>query len=88
MYMYQEESKLQAHEMKFLKTIGIVGKPMTDRIRETYIRGELKMEEIQNQIKESRLKWFGHGGEDEHSIPKRLLEMRVSGRRHRGRPCT
>jgi hypothetical protein len=34
--------------MKFLRAI--VGKTRRDRIRNTYIRGELKMEEIQNQI--------------------------------------
>jgi hypothetical protein len=40
--------KLQAVEMKFLS--GRVGKTKRERIRNTYIRGELKMEEIQNQI--------------------------------------
>jgi hypothetical protein len=33
--------------MKFLR--GIVGKTRRERIRNTYITGELKMEEIQNQ---------------------------------------
>jgi hypothetical protein len=31
-----------------------------DRIRNIHIRVELKMEEIQNQIEESRLRWSGH----------------------------
>jgi hypothetical protein len=47
------------------------------------------MEEIQNQIKESRLRWFGHVKRmDEHRIQKILLEMKMSGRRPRGRTCT
>jgi hypothetical protein len=72
--------------MKFLG--GIMGKTRRERIRNTYIRGELKMDEIQNQIKRSRLRWFGHVKRmDEHRIPKRLLEMKISGRRPRGRPC-
>jgi hypothetical protein len=47
------------------------------------------MEEIQNQIEGSRLRWFVHVKiMDEHRIQKRLLEMKMSGRKPRGRPCT
>jgi hypothetical protein len=47
------------------------------------------MEEIQKQIKRRRLRWFGHVKTmDEHRISKRFLEMQMSGRRSRGRPCT
>jgi hypothetical protein len=53
----REESKLQAAEMKFLRAT--VGQTRRDRIRNTYIKGELKMEEIQNHIERSRLRWFG-----------------------------
>jgi hypothetical protein len=84
----RQESKLQADEMKFLRRI--VGKTRRqERIRNIYIRGELKMEEIQNQIEGSRLRWFGHVKRmDEHRIPNRLLRMKMSGRRPRGRPST
>jgi hypothetical protein len=41
-------------EMKFLR--GIVGKTRRGRIRKTYIRGELKVEEIQDQIEENRFR--------------------------------
>jgi hypothetical protein len=52
---------------------GTMGKTKRDRIRNTYIRGELKMKEIQNQIEESRLRWFGHVERlDEHRIPKMI----------------
>jgi hypothetical protein len=45
------------------------------------------MEEMQNKVKGSRLRWFGHIKRmDEHRIPKRLLEMKMSGRRPKGRP--
>jgi hypothetical protein len=39
--------------MKFLRAT--VGKNRRDRIRNTYIKGELMIEEIQNQIKRSRV---------------------------------
>jgi hypothetical protein len=52
--------------MNFLS--GIMGK--TRRIRNIYIHRELKMEEIQNQIEESTLRWSGHAERiDEHKIP-------------------
>jgi hypothetical protein len=83
----REESKLQVGEMKF--QTATVGTTRSDRIRNTYISGELKMEEIQNQIERSRLRFFGHVKRvDENRIPKRLLEMKMSGRRTRGRPRT
>jgi hypothetical protein len=37
-----------------------VGKSRRDRIRNTYIRGELITEEIQNHIERSGLRCFGH----------------------------
>jgi hypothetical protein len=55
--------------MKFLRVI--VGKTRRHRIINTYIRGELKMERIQNQTERSRLRWSGHVKRmDEHRIPK------------------
>jgi hypothetical protein len=62
--------------MKFLRAIG--GKPGKQRIQNTYISGELKMEDIQNQIEESRLRLFTHVKRMyEHTIPKRLLEIKI-----------
>jgi hypothetical protein len=47
------------------------------------------MEEIQNQMERGRFRWSGYVKRmNEHRIPKRLLEMKMSGRRPRGRPCT
>jgi hypothetical protein len=58
-------------------------------LENTYVRGELKIEEIQNHIEESRLRWFGHVKRmDEHRIPKGLLKMKMGGIRHRGIPRT
>jgi hypothetical protein len=68
----REESKLQAATMNFWS--GIMRKTRRDRIRNIHIWGELKMEEIQNQIEESRLKWFGHVKRmDEHRISKKII---------------
>jgi hypothetical protein len=41
------------------------------------------------QIERHRLRWLGPVKRmEEHRMPKRLLEMEMSGRRPRGRPCT
>jgi hypothetical protein len=45
----REEIKIQAFEIKFLRAI--MGKTERERIRNAYIREELRMEDIQNQIK-------------------------------------
>jgi hypothetical protein len=42
-----KESTLQAIEMEFLR--GFVGKARRGRIRKTYIQGDFKVEEMQNQ---------------------------------------
>jgi hypothetical protein len=44
----RDESKVQAAEMKFLRAT--VGETRRDGIKNTYIRGELKMQEIQNKM--------------------------------------
>jgi hypothetical protein len=64
--------------MKLLR--GIMGKPRRDRVRNMYINGELKIEEVQNQIKRSGVRWFRH---NKHRIPKRLLKINMSRRRPR-----
>jgi hypothetical protein len=52
----REESKIQAVEMKFFRAI--MGKTKRDRIKNAHIREELRMEDIQNQIKGNRVRCF------------------------------
>jgi hypothetical protein len=77
---------MKATEMKLT---AIMGNTKRDRIRNAHIRGQLRMEDIQNQIKGNRLRWFGHARRtDECRIPERLLELKMTGKRPRGRPQT
>ena len=81
----REWSRLQAGEMKFLRAIK--GKTRRDRIRNEDIRRELNMESMKEKVEKMRLRWFGHVkrmGEDR--LPRRMEEMRMEGRRPRGRP--
>jgi hypothetical protein len=44
---------------------------------------------MQNQIEGNRLRWFRHIKRmEEHRIPKRLLEIKMTTKRPRGRPQT
>jgi hypothetical protein len=70
---------MQAVQTKLLRAV--MGKTKRDRIRNAHIREELRMEDIWDQIKGNRLRWFGHVKRmDEHRIPNRLLEMKMTGR--------
>jgi hypothetical protein len=53
------------------------------------IREQLKVDDIKNDIERNRLKWYGHVMRvADDRIPKRTLEMKLRGRRPRGRPRT
>jgi hypothetical protein len=71
--------------MKFLTAI--MGMTKRNRIRNTHITEQFRMEDTENQIKGNRLKWFRHVKRmDKHRIPKRLPEMEITRERRRGRP--
>ena len=45
------------------------------------------MKEITKKVQERRLKWYGHVmRREEHYVGRRVMEMKVQGRRKRGRP--
>ena len=47
------------------------------------------MGEITKEVQERRLKWYGHVmRRQEHCVGRRAMEMKVQGRRKRGRPKT
>ena len=58
-----------------------------DQIRNERIRGTTKEGEIAKKVQERRLRWYGHVmRREEHYIGRRAMEMKVQGRRKRGRP--
>jgi hypothetical protein len=61
-----------------------MAKAMTGRSRNAHIREELRMEDTHNEIERNRQRWFRHVKRmDEHRIPTRLLEMKMTGKRPR-----
>ncbi|KAI5715759.1 hypothetical protein M8J77_021928 [Diaphorina citri] len=58
-----------------------------DRIMNEVIRNKIKVTEITKKIQERRLQWFGHvERRDENYIGKKVGQIRVEGKRKRGRP--
>jgi uncharacterized Fe-S cluster-containing protein len=73
-------------EIKFLR--GILGKTRRDKIRNDDIREQLKVDEIKH-MERDRLKWYGNVMRmADERIQKTMLEMKIWGRRPRGRPRT
>ena len=59
------------------------------KIKNTNIRLELGVDEIENVIQNSRLRCFGYVMRmREERIPKKMLQTRMEGKRPRGRPRT
>ena len=58
-----------------------------DKIRNERIMGTTKIGEISKNVQERKLKWYGHVmRREELRIGRRALEIKVQGRRKRGRP--
>ena len=73
--------------MKYLRRTA--NKTRRDLERNTKIREELKVKPIIESIETKQLKWYGHVKRmGKERIPRKCLEVRMEGKRSRGRPRT
>ncbi|KAK3542112.1 hypothetical protein QTP86_015540, partial [Hemibagrus guttatus] len=81
----RQESELEVAELKMLRfSLGVT---RLDRIRNEYIRGTAHVGRLGDKVREARLRWFGHVQRREREyIGRRMLDMKLPGRRQRGRP--
>ena len=82
-----QEQRIEAAEMKFLRSIAGVTK--MDKIRSKEIRKRLGVEQLSYKIGKERLRWFGHMKRmDEGRIPRREYEKssQAGVKRRVGRP--
>ncbi|KAK3513397.1 hypothetical protein QTP70_014223 [Hemibagrus guttatus] len=81
----RQESELEVTELKMLRfSLGVT---RLDRIRNEYIRGTAHVGRLGDKVREDRLRWFGHVQRRESEyIGRRMLDMKLPGRRQRGRP--
>lgn len=81
----REESRLQAAEMRFLRSM--IGKTRRDRVRNVDVRKRIDVERLQERAERTRLKWYGHVRRmDENRLPKKYFQMNIEGTRKQGRP--
>lgn len=79
------ESKLQAAEMRVLRLIKNVTR--RDKIRNEYIRNELNVLPLLDDIEKNKLRWYGHVMRmEEQRKPKKYLIWKPQGKRPVGRP--
>ena len=80
-----QEKKLDVAEMRMPQWMCGVAK--LDKIINERIRGKKKVRKITKKVQDKRLKWYGHAmRREEHNVGRRAMEMKVQGRRKRGRP--
>ena len=77
--------EMEVAEMKVLRfAMGVTRK---DKIRNEYIRGTVKVEQLEMKMGEGRLRWYQHiMRRDQEYVGRKIMETEFPGKRKRGRP--
>ena len=77
--------RLQATERRMLRMICRV--TLKDKVESTVIASRVGMDDLGEHLRQNRLRWFRHiVRTDEKVVIKKVLELKIEGRRKRGRP--
>ena len=81
----KQVEKMEVAEMKMLRfAMGVMRK---DKIKNEFIRGTVKVEQLGIKIRQGRVRWYGHVmRRDQKYVERRVMEMELLGKRKRGRP--
>ena len=81
----KQEQQLKVAEMRMLRwSLGVTRK---DRMENEYVRGAFGVCGVEENLRVSRLRWFGHVMRmEEDEVVSRVRKMKVGGIRRSGRP--
>ena len=65
----------------------ICGVTLRDKVESTVIASRVGVNDLEEHLRQKRLRWFGHiVRRDEEVEIKKVFELKIEGRRKRGRP--
>ena len=77
--------RLQATERRMLRMICRV--MLKDMVESSVIASRVRVDDLEKHLRQKRLRWFGHiVRRDEEVEIKKVFELKIEGRRKRGRP--
>ena len=77
--------RLQATERRMLRMI--YGVMLKDMVESTVIASRVGVDDLEEHLRQKRLRWFGHiARRDEEVEINKVFELKIEGRRKRGRP--
>ena len=81
----KQVEEMEVTEMKMLRfATGVTRK---DKIRNEYIRGTVKIEQLGMKMREGRLRWYRDVmRRDQEYVGRKMMKMELPGKRKRGKP--
>ena len=77
--------RLRATERRMLRMI--CGVTLKDMVESTVMPSRVGVNDLEEHLRQKRLRWFGHiVRRDEEAEIKKVFELKIEGRRKRGRP--
>ena len=64
----------------------ICGVTLRDMVESTVISSRVGVNDLEEHLRQKRLRWFGHIVRDKEAEIKKVFELKIEGRRKRGRP--
>ena len=75
---------MQAIQRRMLRMI--CGVTLKDKVESTLIAPTVGVDNLQEHLRQKRLRWFGHFVRRDEKVEKKVLEFTIKGQRKRGRP--
>ena len=64
----------------------ICGVTLKDKVESTVIASRVGVDDLKEHLRQKKLRWFGHVRRDDEVEIKKVLALKIKGRKKRGRP--